>query len=85
MSTIESMENDIVHIHERRSAKSAELNRQRDAAELELESVRQQLQAEREELTTIVTAMVETVVTHKQRIQECIGEYRSTLTEVTKA
>jgi hypothetical protein len=52
------------------------------AAELELESVRNELRAETDHLGAIITAMAETVIAHKSRIVECVTQYRSTVDEV---
>mmetsp|Transcript_6095 Transcript_6095/g.15576 ORF Transcript_6095/g.15576 Transcript_6095/m.15576 type:complete len:167 (-) Transcript_6095:31-531(-) len=85
MSSIESMQDDIVQMHERLSAQTAEWARQREAAEMELEAVRNMLRSERDTLSTIVTGMAETVVTHKHHVQECIAAYKATIAEVKQS
>lgn len=81
MSSIESMQEDIVSMHGHLHAQEAELSRQRESAQRELESVQSQFRAERESVSAIVTQMAETVVTHKQRIQECVAEYQSAVAQ----
>lgn len=81
MSSIESMQEEVVQMHEHLSAQATELARQREAVELELEAVRDELQSERDSIAHIVTDMAETVVKHKQTMQECIAAYRTAVAE----
>lgn len=81
LTSIEAMQHEVSHLHEQLASQAAESTRQREAVEIEYENVQNQLRAERDAISDIVTEMAETVVSHKQHVQDCISVYRDAVAQ----